>query len=246
MRIRKVVWDPDFVENAGRYLDLEMDRDELKSRIDEIKREAPTKEERLRTLIDRMEFIDHLAVLKDNAYKMDFEIDGQEVKGVDFDIDALRKYLALTCVDIFSRHQHFDQWLLNNCHDHEDNEPVDDFIKRKHQEYIDELGTTSSFIRAFTQAPKHVVDEFENNLAVVFKGSETRNVSDIARYLSKIRNKYTHEGRRFHLDPSVPFVQEQVLGPRDENELRVEPGFDLTKAILEVAKARARQILDLH
>ncbi len=246
MEGRMYVIDAGFVENCFKYLSLSFDEQEFKAKLQEIKEKSPTKEERLRTLVDRIEFIFHLKVLREHAHENKFVLAGQEVRGVDFDINALRLYLALTCVDIFSRFVPFGDWLVHNCNDKTKKESIDEFIRRKRDEYTEELGTTSSFIKAFSESSNRTRKSLESNLMVeTITGTKTNNIVEIARYLIKIRNKYTHEGRRFHLGSSVPFTQVQLLGPRDEKCLHIKSGFDLVAAILEVAIARARKVLKL-
>jgi hypothetical protein len=244
---RMHVWDPDFVANSLNYLGLVLNEQEFRSKVQAIRNRAPTQEERLRTLVDRIEFISHLGIVRDYARGKGFILAGQEVRGIQFDIDSLRIYLALTCVDIFSRFVPFDEWLMSHCNAAQEGESFSELIQRKRDEYKKEFGTTSSFVRAFSECPEQTLRRLENNLTVLTNsGEESSNIVEIARYLSKVRNKYTHEGRRFHLSSSVPFDQVQLLGPRDETRLFIQQGFDLVDAILEVATARARKVLELQ
>jgi hypothetical protein len=78
---------------------------------------ALTAKEKLNVFIDRIEFIHHLKLVSDFAVQSHFRILGQEVRGIQWDIKALRVYLSLTCIDIFhssgDHKTHFENVFLN-------------------------------------------------------------------------------------------------------------------------------------
>lgn len=101
-----------------KFMDLTCTKDEVRGKIDSVEQNnpltpeevspgEPTLKERLITL----EFIGHLDLVARCASASNNELLGQEVIGIQYDIKALRLYLALTCIDIFCRqtthHEHF-------------------------------------------------------------------------------------------------------------------------------------------
>lgn len=101
----QLVHNPNLVSDIRSYLGLKLSEDEVNRKLKELidKGQIGTYE-RLIVLTDRIELIKHLEVVSQHIAGLgfEFEIAGQEmeVKGFDRDIEALRLYLALTCVDI--------------------------------------------------------------------------------------------------------------------------------------------------
>jgi len=117
------VTNPNFLQDVKDYLDLSLSKEQIDEHINSItitKNLSPVEiragdldmKEKLIAFIDRVEFIKHLNILSINAKKQRFRIDGNEVVGVDMDINALRLYLSLTCIDIFkSENSHKEQFI---------------------------------------------------------------------------------------------------------------------------------------
>jgi hypothetical protein len=106
------VFNPDFYKDVVRFMALKCSDAEAESRITKVdgdnrltsKQEqagALSLKQRLNALVDRIEFIHHLDILSRFAVQSDFVILNEEVRGIHWDIRALRVYLALTCIDIF-------------------------------------------------------------------------------------------------------------------------------------------------
>ena len=105
------VVNPNFVEDVIKFMDLpstvqvrrDIERADQKSPLSDEQVESGelTLKERLNALINRVEFIGHLGLVAKVANESDYVLLGQEVKGIQWDIKALRLYLALTCIDIF-------------------------------------------------------------------------------------------------------------------------------------------------
>ena len=247
MSLRKIVYNPDLLQDTISILNLEMSLDDLRVKLDELREQKPTSVEKLSTLIDRIEFIYHLSVVSQHVEHHAFCFDEVEVVGVDHDIAALRLYLSLTCVDIFAvNFEPFQMWIVARSSDKSRNEGLQDFLVRKAEEYESKFLLGPSFISAFTEAPVEVVDRLQGSLGVKTHKGVRRDIEAIARFLYRIRNKYTHEGRRFHHVAQIPVAQIQMIGPRDEESLVVAPGFDLIESILEVAEEQARARLHLR
>jgi len=106
------VFNPNFGEDVIKFMGLRSSakrvRDDIK-RINESNPLTPeqiesgelTLCERLNALIDRVEFIGHLQLVSDATSRSGYVLMGHEVNGIQWDIHALRLYLALTCIDIF-------------------------------------------------------------------------------------------------------------------------------------------------
>jgi hypothetical protein len=246
LMLTKIVSNPNFTQDAIDLLDLKMQPSAFTNHLRELHTQKPTSVEKLITLVDRLEFIEHLKTVSDYAMQSEFEIDGHEVVGIDNDIAALRIYLALTCVDIFATNfQPFQQWVLEHRIDIEVTETIEDFLKRKSDEYERAFQIGPSFVSAFVQSPPEIVSVLQDYLSVRTRGGLRNDIEIIARFLYRIRNKYTHEGRRFHHTEEFPINQFQKIGPRDEEALIVSPGFDIVACILDVAIAQSRRKLGL-
>lgn len=103
--IGPLVYNPNLVSDIRGYLGLKLSEDEVNRKFRELIDEGQIGTyERLIVLTDRIELIKHLEIVSQHIAGLgfEFEIAGQEmeVKGFDRDIEALRLYLALTCVDI--------------------------------------------------------------------------------------------------------------------------------------------------
>jgi hypothetical protein len=112
MKIEKNVFNPNFEEDVKKFFSLSLSVDEISKIINKTNKNyplsqkdiiagKPDKKIKLKTFIDRYEFIHHLKIFSDYAKNNKFNINGEEVVGVDWDIEALRLYLALTLIDIF-------------------------------------------------------------------------------------------------------------------------------------------------
>lgn len=116
------VFNPDFHKDVIRFMGLTSTEDEVERQVKDIDDANPltraqlasgelSLKARLNALMDRIEFIHHLELVSRYAIESKFVILGEEVRGIHWDIDAQRLYLALTCIDIFcERTNHRDQF----------------------------------------------------------------------------------------------------------------------------------------
>lgn len=245
LTVTQNVSNPNFVEDLMRFICPQMDQEQVHSVLERIREKSPTMYEKLETLTDRIEFVGHLEVIKAEASRQEFRFGSSEIRGVHWDIDALRLYLALTCVDILSTNfQPFDEWLTENCADIMEGEEIKRYLKRKSLEYRDEFRLSSNFVKAFKCASDGLKKRICEHLAVIKGDSKSSDIGRIAAYLYRVRNKYTHEGRRFFAAP-ILFKRIQAIGVRDEEILLLLEGFDVVDVVLEVAKEQAaRQLLE--
>lgn len=122
--------------------------------------------EKIVSFIDRMEFINHLSYVKNEAEHNKFIFDGKEVNGIDNDIDSLRLYLTLICIDIFaSTHPYktFYEWLLSNCDDCSSEMSIKEYINQKANKYEKDYGISSSFEKAFINASLSIKNSLVEN-----------------------------------------------------------------------------------
>jgi hypothetical protein len=242
--VTQKVWNPDFIPDLLRLMNIAMSESELASVLKFIEKQTPTTYEKLQTLIDRIEFIGHLSVVGAEAKRQGYSFEGSEVRGIGWDITALRIYLSLTCIDILSTNfEPFDKWIVKNCSDFNSNDDIHDYLQRKAGDYRDLFQLSTNFIKAFTNASDDIKNEVCHGLTVKLGGKEFSEIGKIASYLYRVRNKYTHEGRRFFVDPQQ-LDRHQTIGRRDEDFLQLRAGFDLVGVILKVAKEQAIRILE--
>lgn len=239
------VYNPNFIEDLEKYLNTGLDANQLEDKLTNIREKSPTTYEKIETLVDRIEFIEHLSILKNNAKNSKYILDGHEVIGIDNDIESLRLYLSLTCIDILSSNfETFDKWLIKNCDDYDTTNIISfkEYIKNKSEDYQAEFKLSSNFSKAFHNASTELNDKLLENLKV--NGSKNSDLGTIVQYFYRIRNKYTHEGRRFHVrESSNNLNQNQTIGPRDKDSLSIKNGFDLVESLLLVAKEQAQRII---
>lgn len=106
------VFNPDFYMDVVRLMGLSCIEAEARKHIESIDAANPldaaqlqagdlSLKQRLYALVDRVEFIKHLELVSRFAVQSKFVILNEEVRGIHWDIKALRLYLALTCIDIF-------------------------------------------------------------------------------------------------------------------------------------------------
>jgi hypothetical protein len=95
----------------------------------------------------------HLQIVKIEAIKNNFNYPQGEVRGIHYDIDALRLYLALTCVDILSSNfKTFSEYIQSNCDDYCGSEPIKTYLTRKTDDYHKEFQISANFVKAFRKA----------------------------------------------------------------------------------------------
>ena len=244
--VTQKVWNPDFVQDLIRFVNLSMTQQDAEMALDFIKEKTPTTYEKLQTLVDRIEFIEHLNIIKTEAKRQNFQFGKFEVRGIDWDIDALRIYLSLSCVDILSSNfEPFDAWILDNCADFEAGQEIKDYLARKSAEYREDFQLSSNFVKAFTRASDDLKNQICREVAVVKGEEQSSGIERIATYLYRVRNKYTHEGRRFFTEP-IPCVRIQAIGLRDEEHLHIKTGFNIVAAVLQVAIEQAARTLERY
>lgn len=106
------VFNPNFYEDVLRFMKLQCTKEEIEVQINSVNATHPLSaaqieagglslKEKLNALIDRVEFTHHLEIVSRFAVQSNFDILGQEVRGIHWDIGVLRLYLALTCIDVF-------------------------------------------------------------------------------------------------------------------------------------------------
>lgn len=241
--ITQKVWNPNFFDDLIVYIKPDVSKTDLVNILKAINDISPTTYEKLETLVDRIEFVKHLKIVKKHAKNEKFIFQGEEINGINWDIDALRLYLSLTCIDILaSNFEPFDKWLLKNCDDFESCMNLNSYIKEKSELYRESFQLSSSFSRTFMNASKSVRSDISKNVTLI-KGEQPDNsLESIVSYFYRIRNKYTHEGRRFH-SSLIPVDRNQNIGPRDEDQLEIKADFDLINVILLVAKEQANRII---
>ena len=119
---------PDIRADIEEYCGISFTEEQFTSLPDET-------QQKLRLLAERLEFVEHLLVLRDSVARMQqekivrkddrveihysFKLWGHELAGVHFDIDALVFYLLLTVVDtIKGQSNHHDpfEWLIRTEH----------------------------------------------------------------------------------------------------------------------------------
>jgi hypothetical protein len=152
-------------------------------------------------------------------------------------------YLALTCIDIFATNfEPFDKWLIKNCGDFNTSQNIKSYIESKANDYRKSFQLSSNFSRAFINASEELRDTICTGLSVQQDEQSRNDLESIVSFLYRIRNKYTHEGRRFHAS-IIPVGRRQGIGPRDPEVLIIEEGFNLADTILSVAKEQANRII---
>lgn len=225
MKIKQIVYNPNFWIDVKEIFNLSMNIEEIKNQVNKIETGNPLSiaqsnagdlsyELKLITFIDRVEFIKHLKILSEHAKNKNFVIDGHEVNGVDWDINALRLYLSLTCIDIF-------------------------FNASNHKEHFDIV---------FDKITEILQRELTGNLKIIENNVDISNIKEYALFFYNIRNSYTHAGIRFHSDgtKSYKLNQEFVVGTsknKTTKELQIEKGYDLTDLILRISIENAKSQL---
>lgn len=242
MRIQKKVSNPNLLIDINKYLGLDLNQEDL----DTLGKVKSTALNNLTNLVDRMEFIDHLNTLRMHVQDMGFEINSQEVVGCDDDIRALRVYLALTCIDLFSSSQPFTDWLVENVNDFYKNGDAPDFgiyLQEKIKVYERSKSVGFSFRNVIIDASKETQKDLVEHLTV-YEGNKScsSDIEDIASFLYQIRNAYTHNGFRVNFDErlsQLPIEQRVQIKETSPKYMVVASGVDLVGLILNVVKGQA-------
>lgn len=80
--VLKIGSNPNLHENVKSILELKCTLDDIKLTLDELYTKGANTYEKLVAFVDRMEFIDHLGYVKNEANRNKFKFDGKEVNGV--------------------------------------------------------------------------------------------------------------------------------------------------------------------
>ena len=240
------VSNPNFIEDLMRMLSLS-NKDSVEECLGIIKDASVTTYEKLITLVDRIEFIEHLNIVKKHCQDNYYTLSDKKVIGIKEDIEPLQIYLALTCIDILSSNfERFDKWLIKNMDDVGEEPDIVTYVKTKGEEYDQQFRLSSNFVKAFLNCSEKLKRVICQNIIVMKRNGESSNdISDIAAYLYRIRNKYTHEGRRFFASP-MEFSRQQSIGPRDEDSLILSPGFDLLRCIVIISIEQANRKMNSY
>jgi len=159
MSIIKIGFNPNLYHDIKTILELTMDEYEIKKFVMQLDEKDKINKlsycDKLISFIDKMEFIDHLNYVKKEAIHKKFIIGGHEVRGLDNDLDALRLYLTISCIEIVAKmqpHHTFENWLikcLKKCDDFERETLLRGYMIRKKDEYYNEFGMHSNFRKVF-------------------------------------------------------------------------------------------------
>lgn len=220
-------------------------------------------------ITERLDFISHLNAFSKYAIKnstrkpllksngelwltYNFEMDGHDFSGVQFDIEALVLYLLLTCIDaiqIQSKYHSAFEWLQNNVeeYEHQTKEQVVELLKRDQARYDELHGLSKNFRLAFTDGISEIlrtrivenliVAKFVNNginkesFATWESKDVTAKIRKIANSLYHLRSKYTHNNIR-------SFMPQRPLGVGTLNGefLLCKKGFSLEEMLMRVIK----------
>jgi hypothetical protein len=95
--VTKRVLNPNIIDDAIKFMNLQIQKDELKKRIQKFDEDTKLQ---FNAFLDRFELTNHLEKFSRYAQNNKFKINGEEINGIDADISSLRIYLLLTCIDI--------------------------------------------------------------------------------------------------------------------------------------------------
>lgn len=218
-------------------------------------------------IAERLDFVSHLNAFGEYAIKnstkqplskdngelwiiYNFEMDGHDFSGVQFDIEALVLYLLLTCVDaIQTQPKYYSsfEWLLKKVeeYEHQTKDQIFELLKKDQAEYDELYGLSRNFRLAFTDGISDALKtEFTENLLVAkfdnnginkesFAAWKSKDVNQkirkIANYLYHLRSKYTHNNIRSFM-PQEPLGKRYLVG----EFLLCKAGFSLEEMLKRV------------
>lgn len=250
--IAKIGFNPNLFEDIKTTLGLSSTLANTEQMLSELAKKRPTAYDKLVAFTDRIEFIDHLEHVKNAAIKNDFMFDEHEVHGIDNDIDALKLYLVLSCIDMVAKmrpYETFDVWLTSNCDDFKGDIPLKEYIKKKSIDYYEQEGISSGFRNAILNSSLEIRNKLTANLKTYEKGNMSNDIEDIIQFLKNIRNKYTHEGSRVYYLPAssncpcIVMIGARIkdldgdvaVENRSGKSLLINSKFDLVSTLKEIA-----------
>jgi hypothetical protein len=215
------VFNPNFASDVIKFLRLEGSHQQVLDRIIEVNNANPLSteqieagvlnlREKLEAFIDRLEFIGHLDLVSRYVQQEKFILMGQEVQGLHWDINSLRLYLALTCVDIF----------------------VD---TEQHRDYFERLlCNTSTELQDIIMHNVKVPDSTQNIPDTLQKiGLYLYSIRNYYTHAGKRFHLFTPQNK------DIAQIQKFPVGSLKHKQLtdiNLAPGFNLTDFILEVVK----------
>ena len=270
--LTRIPFNPNLIDDLRKLFCVDIEPKDLEDELVKLFSYKPVGYEKLANFVDRIELVEHLEDISDYLESIGNSFDNKEVNGIQADFYALRMYLVLSCIDIFATMQYkrFDEWILNNTDDYDKQSDIKDYLKRKICEYKADYGISSNFKKAIRNSTSRV--RLETNITVMDANGNTynRDIDKICESLVRIRNKYTHEGRRITMPPSngnnpyvifggsivkdcegSPIYDKPVTIMSDEcfdspfienriDKLVVQPGFDLINELRIIAIENAR------
>jgi len=250
-----VVWNPKFkTQETIDLLNLKLTKDEFLSYIETLEQKDKRCYEKLKVLVDRIEFIKHLQTIQQQLFDIPSDPDDTNISSYD-EINALRLYLALTCIDLFAglNWKKFTDWIIDGDSKDSDtikpsNEIVDS-IKSKIKDYQKDHGTGNNFRKALSRSDMKTF--FEANLGIVEEIGRALKIdqtisSIVSTLYKKVRTGFTHDGQRFFFKPNVQCEQVQHYGGKSPKYFQVMPNVDIVEMIVEIAKQNACEKLRLN
>lgn len=232
----KHVETPNILEDIKKYCGLSFTQEEIDSLPQGVQR-------KLRVLAERLEFIAHLMVLREFVERNQrsnvdiatvvldrqeftqitktytFVLNGHDLAGVNFDIEALVFYLLLTVVDtVKGKENYIDpfEWLSQSNYLERfaglDEANLRAQLNVLRQEYLDNFSLTRGFVDAFVNdLPQATQQQFIKCVAVVKVANsgvkpeslktwrsktDEEKIKKIAKHLYHIRSEFTHASMR--------------------------------------------------
>lgn len=178
--------NPNVIDDLQKYVFCDSDKAVLEEKMNMLKLKSPDQYQQVIRYLDILELIQHMKIVADEAKLQRYKFHGQEIKGIDADIDALVFYLALSAVDVISpniSYTVFSSWITNkkNVADYDYKTDICQYISEKYNKvYKKTNGMNSGFKTVGYDMP----EEFQKSLVQNVSYLKVKNMEDLLLHLT--------------------------------------------------------------
>lgn len=265
--------NPNVIDDLQKYVFPDSDKDVLKGKMERLQNSNLDNYQKVIRYLDILELIHHMKIVAEEAKIQHYLFHGEEIEGLDADINALVFYLALASIDVIVPDENyctFSDWIREEGQlaDFDYKTDIHEYIETKYAEYQGHNGMLSGFYKAVFGMPEEFQKKVVQNVTYLkvkskddfidivssCKSKDAKEYEKILKFCIKFRNIYTHDMYRVQQLQSSNKLPTIISKGNDMSKLwkgentkkieilKVENGFKLEDAILEISLSYCRDI----
>ena len=215
MYLSRSSYNPNVIDDLQKYVFPNYDKAELEEMMKELKRKDSEKCSQVIRYLDVLELIHHMKIVAEEAEIQKYVFHGQEIKGLDSDINSLIFYLTISAMDVMAPsskgYEVFTSWIRKkeNLEDYDYKTDIQQYLNSKYEEYRADNGMKSGLKKAIDGMDTDFKSKIVQNVSLLSvktvedlikykpsydeKGDVEETYSSIINYCTVFRNLYTHD-----------------------------------------------------